>query len=106
MPQPVFSAVLFGSRARGDNTPESDYDVLLVGRDRAELELALDTADRSAGDLRAALGVSVSVLGYTLSEVVELANVSDNFIRGVMRDGIVLAGVPPQGWGSHRPQQQ
>jgi len=99
LPFELFSAVLFGSRARGDNEPGSDFDVVVVERDRAGLDAVLRRLDLVATDLRAALGAPVSVLGYTLEETRDLIERQDNFMRGVLRDGITITGVPPVEWG-------
>src|SRR5258708_20381738 len=56
--------VLFGSRARGDHQPESDYDLIVV------LESPLDRGERD-GPIRDALreaGCSVDVIVYTPAE--------------------------------------
>lgn len=99
IPADVFSAVLFGSRARGVNAVDSDFDVVVVERDRVAVDRTLKELDKATTDLRAALGASVSVLGYTLSEALDLVRRGDNFMGGVVRDGITLVGVSPQAWG-------
>lgn len=98
LPDGLFSALLFGSRARGDAQPASDFDVLVVERDSPSLEAALRAIDSHTGEMRARLGASVSVLGRTVDEALDLIERGDNFIEGVVRDGIVLAGVGVEGW--------
>ena len=84
----LFAAVLYGSRARGDHRPDSDWDVALVaaGRDRAEIRAA-------ARALRSALpGSDVSVLPLAARELRRKANALGNIASAIVRDGKVLAG--------------
>ena len=92
------SAVLFGSYARGYMRPGSDVDVLLVGTDRSALDSALNSLDAAAAEMRAVLGATVSVMGYTLEQV-DALRVSGTFIDGVVEDGIVIYGAAPYEWG-------
>jgi predicted nucleotidyltransferase len=98
LPTTVFSATLFGSRARNDYTRASDYDVLIVEPDRATLDASLAFMDSSSSELRASLGASVSVLGYTIDEARALIARGDNFMEGVARDGVLLVGTPLAAW--------
>ncbi|NJD04760.1 MAG: nucleotidyltransferase domain-containing protein [Ruminiclostridium sp.] len=41
----VEKVVLFGSRARGDNSPVSDYDIAVFGKDLSALDRACFNAD-------------------------------------------------------------
>ncbi len=99
LPSTVYSAVLFGSRARGENALNSDYDVVVVEPDRSTLERTLGAVDPATTDLRATLGAPVSVLGYTIDQALELVARGDNFMSGVVREGITLVGMPPEAWG-------
>lgn len=98
MPPTVYSAVLFGSRARGDHTASSDYDVVVVEPDEDALNETLAHLDGLSTDLGACLGARVSFLGYTLGRAQGLLARGDNFMDGVVRDGVLLAGVPPRAW--------
>lgn len=95
----AYSVVLFGSRARGDNAPDSDYDVLIVERDRRRLDRVIARFDACATDLRTKLGASVSVLGYTIEEAMELVRRGGNFMDGVLAEGDLISGVRPRLWG-------
>lgn len=95
----AYSAVLYGSRARGDNDPDSDYDVLVVQPDQSSLDTLMLALQPTETALEVELGAPVSVLGYTLSQARELSERGDNFMAGVLEDGIVLAGVHPREWG-------
>ena len=99
LPTTVYAAVLFGSRARGENALNSDYDVVVVEPNRSTLERTLAAVDLVTTDLRATLGAPVSVLGYTIDQALELVARADNFMSGVVREGITLMGTPPEAWG-------
>jgi predicted nucleotidyltransferase len=98
LPPTVYSAVLFGSRARTDHTTSSDYDVVVVEPDERTLQETLTHMDGLSTDLAASLGAPVSVLGYTLEDARGLLARGDNFMDGVVGDGVLLAGVSPRTW--------
>ncbi len=67
-------AMLFGSRARGRERPDSDADVAVLGDALDSLALA--------GDLSLATGVEC--------DVVDLRNAGYPLLKAVLRDGIVV----------------
>lgn len=78
--------VLFGSRARGDSLPESDFDILIIApssepRWRRTVPVY---------HLLAGMGVSKDVLWWTPEEVEEWMNVRSHFITRALREGKVL----------------
>jgi predicted nucleotidyltransferase len=80
-------AILFGSRARGDERPDSDYDVALIVAEGADIPLARERASGLAFDFfrRRRLDVAPLVLrGSKLGGPSELA-------RRIAVDGIPLA---------------
>lgn len=99
IPQLVSLAILFGSYARGDQTTESDIDLLVVGGSARDVRDSLDALDAAGAEMRARLGASVSVLGYTMEQARTLIAQGDNFMSGAIRDGHVVAGVVPTEWG-------
>lgn len=96
IPPRVGLAVLFGSYARGEQTPDSDIDLLVVGGSARD---SLDALDAVGAEMRARFGASVSVLGYTMEQARTLIAQGDNFMSGAIRDGLVVAGVVPTEWG-------
>jgi predicted nucleotidyltransferase len=79
----VRRAVLFGSRARGDNSARSDYD------------LALDVAPASASDW-CALGDAIDRAPTLLKfDVVRLEDVSPDLRAEIEREGIQIYGRKP-----------
>lgn len=75
--------ILFGSRARGDARPNSDFDVLVIKESsepsyRRDAPLFVALAD---------LPVEVDVLVYTPEEVAEWAEVPQAFVTTATREG-------------------
>ena len=73
-------ALLFGSYARGDETPESDIDVVVFGGDHFKKSNIF----AFAGDLREALGINADV--FEISEVDNGSPLYEN----LMNDGIEI----------------
>ncbi len=78
--------ILFGSRARGDARPDSDFDVLVIKeseepgyRRDAALYLAL-----------AGLNAPVDILTYTPKEVGDWSAVPQAFVTTALREGKVV----------------
>ena len=101
IPQEVVSAVVFGSFARGEQTVDSDIDLMIVTDDGQTLDRVLDLLDASALDLEAVIGAHVSVVGYTLVEARSLVTRGDSVMDGVLREGVTLRGLAPVVWGTH-----
>jgi predicted nucleotidyltransferase len=78
--------ILFGSRARGDARPESDFDLLVIRQSsepRPQRAAPLYTA-------LADLPVEVEVMVYTPLDVSQWATVPEAFITTAIREGRVL----------------
>jgi predicted nucleotidyltransferase len=78
--------VLFGSQARGDARPNSDFDVLVIKRSdepryRRSAPLYVALAD---------LPVEVEVMVYTPEEVEEWSEVPQAFITTAVREGTTI----------------
>ena len=78
--------ILFGSRARGDARPHSDFDVLVIkesseARYRRSVPLYVALADVPA---------EVEVLVYTPQEVEEWSQVPQAFVTTAVREGRIL----------------
>ena len=81
--------ILFGSVARGEATPDSDIDILVVAAtvgSRSTIRLA--TARRSVRDLR--YGLPISPLVLTPEEMQERLERRDPFITEIIATGIEL----------------
>jgi|GEM_PF-2874937 len=77
--------LLFGSAARGEDGPGSDYDFLLVA----------DSTSVSASRLSERLGRDVNLKVFSMSEWVALARLNPAFYRDVLTYSWVLLGQKP-----------
>ena len=78
--------VLFGSRARGDQRPGSDYDLLII-QDSEQPRY------RRSAPLYAALAdlpVEIDVMVYTPAEVHDWSAVAEAFVSTAIREGKLL----------------
>jgi len=78
--------VLFGSRARGDFDEESDYDVLVVLSDEAELKIEREKLESAVAKLPA----SVQLLVKRWSEYEAMSGVTVGLWRNIRDEGVVL----------------
>ena len=78
--------VLFGSRARGDAQPDSDYDLLVIESS------SLPRYKRAAKYRRALIGVCLAkdIVVWTPTEVAEWSTVPNAFVTTALNEGIVL----------------
>lgn len=82
----IFSLYFFGSRARGDAGPGSDYDVLVVLR-KKEKDV-IDTLYEAVLDVLLKHGQVVSLKLFTLEEFERLHALCTPFIENVLREGV------------------
>ncbi len=78
---------LFGSRARGDATPESDWDLFVVVDD------SVDDADLDPGvgrQLRRQCGIHADVIPWRVSEFTEFRATPNTLAYAVATDGVLL----------------
>lgn len=78
--------ILFGSRARGDNVPGSDYDCLAVLDEVSPR--AKDIIDEVAGELLFQYNALFSI--FPLSEEEHKRQAYDPFLRNVRKEGVIL----------------
>ncbi len=79
---------LFGSRSRGDWRPDSDYDILVILKERTE-EVKSKLYD-AALDILLSTGKLISLKIFTLSEFEKLIAIPTPFMENVLREGIKL----------------
>lgn len=82
--------VLFGSRARGTDTPDSDIDLLVVLQHVADKR-------RTAVEIRRVLAdmpVCKDIVVTTPDEIAQRGDVPGSVLRPALRDGKVLYGQP------------
>jgi len=78
--------VLFGSRARAGQHPESDYDLLVIKKsDQPRYQRAVPLYEALVGLL-----ANVDIIVYTPEEVSEWSDVPEAFVTTAVREGKVL----------------
>ena len=80
------SITLFGSCARGEDSPDSDIGILVIGKPAPRPDLT---------QYERKLGKRVNLLTYTLAEWEEKASLDKAFYERVIIDGVaIIGGVP------------
>jgi len=81
----VLAVVLFGSLARGDQTPASDADVLIILQDSAS-----PFEDRIPHFIPTGVGLGVDVFPYTLAETERSLREGWGIAKVALAEGVVL----------------
>ena len=95
----AISVVLFGSYARGDQTPDSDVDVAFVAENPASKSALESAIAAHTPEFRSRFGASLSALTYTREEAAGLPNSSPDLFGSICRDGVSISGLSPWEWG-------
>lgn len=77
----IVSVILFGSRARGENKIESDFDIMVIVKNTKKEVKNVEI-----------LGFNVSIFVISSEEFIEKLNKKDPFIGNVYFDGEILRG--------------
>ena len=85
----IISTYLFGSRARGTERPDSDYDILLVVSDTFTLE-DKDAIYDTVLDILLETGRLVSLKVFKQSVFKRLSEMETPFMNHIHREGILL----------------
>ena len=92
MRQSLLSIYLFGSVARGDDTPASDIDIAFIlksGVDKRKIEEALGVNEREVYSL---YRIGTNVLLYTFEEFERMRKSGHPLVKEIMSEGILLSG--------------
>jgi len=81
--------ILFGSRARGEGSSLSDYDILVVLKDDAGSGEKIDIAESIRGEL-AELGVDADIIVKTRRDVEYLSDKIGSLVRAALEEGTVF----------------
>lgn len=84
----IREVILFGSRARGEATPESDVDLLFLVRSERDREACLPAMVDLLAKSRSRLGLSLSMLVYTAAEWASKREMP--FAKAIRREGTAL----------------
>lgn len=90
----VFNPVdiwLFGSRARGDNRPDSDWDIVVVVEDSQE-HLTKPLVSWRASSAARDMGVESTILVTTQSDLAALWGLPNTIGHDLRHDGIQIFG--------------
>jgi predicted nucleotidyltransferase len=94
----AISVVLFGSYARGDQTPASDVDIVLVASSSPRKAVLEKAAADHASAFRSRFGATLSYLVYTQEEAAALSITSSELAESIGRDGVVVSGLSSWEW--------
>jgi predicted nucleotidyltransferase len=86
---PAEKIIMFGSRARGDFTANSDWDFLIVLRKTPSREEKRELAHRIRREL-AEHHIPCDVVVKSLTEVEERERVIGSVIRNAIKEGVIL----------------
>lgn len=76
---------LFGSFARDEAVPGSDVDILIM-----LMDTSLSFKDRIGQYMPSSFPIGIDIFPYTRSEIEEMLNEGNYFLKSVMQDAILL----------------
>jgi predicted nucleotidyltransferase len=88
MDKKIEEVLLFGSIVRGDYTPDSDIDILIIQRDISQP--FLKRADRFRDNF-IHLPLDTDIKVYTRAEIEEMRKAENPFIEEALRTSVILA---------------
>lgn len=88
----IASAAVFGSAARGEDHPGSDFDVLVVAKDESDVEPLHDRLAGSIPRMEEEFGLDLSPVVLPLSRFREMHRNGDPLVADVLRDARLITG--------------
>jgi predicted nucleotidyltransferase len=92
----IASAAVFGSGARGQDRPGSDFDVLVVAKDGSDVEPLHSRLADSIPRMEEEFGLDLSPVVLPLSRFREMRRNGDSLVSDVLRDGRLITGERPE----------
>lgn len=93
----IQAAWYFGSVARGEDVPRSDFDLAVAVPDEGSVEATVESVRHALRPVEDRFYVAFSVLGLSNGDIARLHRDGDEWWGGIIRDAKVLKGVgPPQ----------
>jgi predicted nucleotidyltransferase len=89
----VRSAVVFGSAARGEDRPDSDFDLLVVVRRQEDVEPVHQHLVDASTELFRRFGLSLSPVVIAVEQLVHQHHDGDPLVQAVLRHGRQVAGL-------------
>jgi predicted nucleotidyltransferase len=87
---PDAKVLLFGSRARGQATKDSDYDLLIVTNDTFAPRVKMDWESKIRKALVYALKAPFDVILASTNEVEEKKNLTGHIVQYAIREGVEI----------------
>jgi uncharacterized protein len=87
---PDAKVYLFGSRARGQATKDSDYDLLIVTNDNFAPRVKMDWESKIRKALVSALKAPFDVIVASEKEVDEKKNLTGHIVQYAVREGVEI----------------
>ena len=94
--QQVTAAWYYGSVARGEDTPASDFDLAIIVADNTAVESVTETVRLALQAIEDHHQVRCSVVGLSDADVLRMSEGSDPFWENMIRDAKVLDGPRPE----------
>lgn len=88
----VLWAGLFGSVARGTDTPDSDIDIAIVARSIEEADALRDASASIVDNASGSIGRRVSVIVLSLGQLIKLRDAGDPLVTALQADNRQLHG--------------
>lgn len=93
------STVLFGSYARGDQSAESDLDIVVVADNESAKEVLESALSDYAQTFERRFGARLSPLIYDRREAAELSSRSASLWESIRRQSLTVCGLSASEWG-------
>ncbi len=87
---PGVRIVVFGSRARGDDNADSDYDLLVITPNELSQKEKLSWSSQLDRAIVKAIHAPIDLLMYSENEIRQKQLLPGHIVRAAMRDGIAL----------------
>jgi predicted nucleotidyltransferase len=101
--QPLSAAWYYGSVARGDDGPASDFDIAVVVKDTFAVDAVASAIREALCQIEDNHLVRCSVVGVSNLDVLRLVKSDDEWWKGLSRDAKVLAGLRPEQYATSLP---
>lgn len=95
------SVVLFGSYARGDQTPDSDVDVIVVAENETTKQSIEERIISDSEAFRREFGATLSTIVYSPQEASQLRKRGPGLYDSLLSDGVRVAGTSVHEWRGH-----
>jgi predicted nucleotidyltransferase len=89
----VLLAAIFGSVARGEDHPESDFDLIMIVEREKDRAKAYDRTNAVSEKLRKEFGVRLSSMAFGRSEFQQNYRKGKSFFQTVVKEGEALVGM-------------